>query len=236
VVDKTTSLLAAEAVTAGLLLRERTHRGQRIEVPMLDSALYFLWPESLSILTYPDVDIDSLPKRPTNLRLVKTSDGYVAYMAISQQQRMSLLDAIGRADLRTDPRFATVEALAHGPNFAAMNSCVDEAGLVMTTSDFIAALMDVGIPCGPVLDIAAVPHDEHVVAEGLVHEWSQADTGRVRSPIVPIRFEGERVPPRVGSPVLGADGPAILSEVGWSVHRIEQLQATGAMVVGKRRQ
>ena len=76
VVDKASGLTAAQAITAALFERERTDRGQYLEVAMLKVGLAFLWPDAATNPSFVG-DVDKLPPQARTFRLTKTADGYV---------------------------------------------------------------------------------------------------------------------------------------------------------------
>ena len=84
--DKTTGLTAAQAITAGLLARERTGTGQHIKVAMLDAMIAYLWPEGLGGLTrVGDEELVKTGQRSKDL-IYETKDGYITTGAISNKE------------------------------------------------------------------------------------------------------------------------------------------------------
>ena len=103
VVDKSTGLTAAQAITAALFERERTQRGQYLEISMLQVGLAFLWPDAATNPSFVG-DADKLPPQSRTFRLSKTSDGYVALITVANDQFDGLLRAAGRDELIGDPQ------------------------------------------------------------------------------------------------------------------------------------
>ena len=103
VVDKVTGLTAAQAITAALFERDRTGRGQVIEIPMLYAALAFLWPDVSTNFTMRG-EFDRLPSQSRTFRLTTTADGHIAMITVTTPQWDGLL-AGGRARrARRQPR------------------------------------------------------------------------------------------------------------------------------------
>ena len=81
--DKSTALTAAQAVTGALLARERGRtRGQHLEIPMLDTLLYFLWPDNFMGETFTG-EVTPGPLLHDVYRLQQTADGNMVYFAVS---------------------------------------------------------------------------------------------------------------------------------------------------------
>lgn len=108
--DKTTALIAAQAITAALFSREKTGRGQKIELNMFDAGVAFLWPEGMQNHTFVDDPPQATPEVGDFYRLWRTADGHVALASPKQEEFTALARAIGRPELATDPRFATMDA------------------------------------------------------------------------------------------------------------------------------
>ncbi len=108
--DKTTGLTTAQAITAGLLARERTGVGQHIKVAMLDAMIAYLWPEGLGGLTrVGEEDKVKTGQRSKDL-IYQTQDGYITTGAISDKEWRALCTAIERPEWIGDERFSTPAA------------------------------------------------------------------------------------------------------------------------------
>ncbi|HXR25918.1 MAG TPA: CoA transferase, partial [Candidatus Binataceae bacterium] len=92
--DKVTALTAAQAITAALLARERTGKGQHVRLAMLDAVVAFMWPESMASHTF--VDTNHVVTRPLNTRdlIFETTDGYITCGAISDSEWAGLCRAL----------------------------------------------------------------------------------------------------------------------------------------------
>ncbi len=229
-VDKVTAWTAAQAVLAALLVRAGTGTGQKIEVPMLDSALYFMWPDTMLEHSF----VGPMERGALNLdavQLTRTADGHVAQLAVSLPQRHAVLRAIGRPELCADPRFATARSIARAENLDAWRAEVEATARTMDSATLLKLLEAEGVPCGPVREPGDLLSDEHVREAGLVVEWEDREAGRVRTPRFGARFSATPIDPAVGSPVLGGDGPAILAEAGWDPSGIAALIDDSTVIV-----
>ena len=228
VVDKVTSLFAANSAMAAVIARGRTGVGQRIEVTMLDAAIYFAWPEGMADATFVG-DFRSGRMGIKFQEITSVRDGEVVFMAISFKQRQALLEAVGRGDLLQDPRFATQEALTKLENLNTLHDIVREAAADIDKADFTKRLIDAGVPCGPILGTEEVIADPHVRETGIFTEWDDPQIGTIRSPRPPAKFAGAPSEPVAGLRPLGSDGRALLKEAGWSDEQVDQLIGSGGM-------
>ncbi|HVM65100.1 MAG TPA: CoA transferase, partial [Acidimicrobiales bacterium] len=106
VVDKVTGYTVAQAVTAALFARASTGRGTHVEVPMLDAALSFTWPDGMMNQTCLD-PVHVVPPIANTFRTTKTADGYIVLIAVTDEQWQGLFRASGMTHLLDDPDFAT---------------------------------------------------------------------------------------------------------------------------------
>ena len=104
VCDKITSLTAAEAVVAALFQAERSGRGQRVELSMLDANLFFLWPDVMTNYTFLQEGIEAVPRLDHSMFLRKTKDGWIAMGQVPGGWD-AFADMLGIEELK-DPKYA----------------------------------------------------------------------------------------------------------------------------------
>jgi crotonobetainyl-CoA:carnitine CoA-transferase CaiB-like acyl-CoA transferase len=208
VVDKVTGLTTAQAVTAALFERERTRRGQYLEIPMLHAALQFLWPDAATNASFVG-EVDKLPPQSRTFRLTKTADGYVALIAISNDQFDGLLRATGKDDLIGDPKLSSPgQRGRHGAQV------MREVGAFLrekTTAEVIELLGANGVPCGPVTDLDDVADSIDDVSPGFMVRETHPQLGAMVHPGPAVRFD-EPVAIRP-SPALGEHTEEVLGEL-----------------------
>ncbi|EMD83055.1 CaiB/BaiF CoA transferase family protein [Pacificimonas flava] len=185
VVDKVTALTAAQAVTAALYERERSGRGQHIELAMLDAALAFHWPDGLWHETFPGVGADYPPYARLN-RPVPAKDGAVILGAMQYKEAQALARAVGMPQLMEEERFSTLEKWrANGGDFwRALKAKVAETPVADLREGFIREEA-IGAVINPA---AAVPNDPQVRHRELVQTIDQPGCGPMRAPRHPARF------------------------------------------------
>ena len=189
-VDFLSGILLYAAVTTALFERERTGRGRLVEVAMQEAA-YATLTSHLEAYWHSG----TVPPRTGNrsharspLNVYPTNDGYVAINVAVEEHWHQLLAAMGRTDLRDDPRFKTnADRVAH----------LDETDAPVGAWTRTLGKMEVftiakryRIPCAPVRDVAEVMHDPHMHERGML-EWIEHDEiGRIVVPTTPLRIHG----------------------------------------------
>ncbi|MCE2391436.1 MAG: CoA transferase, partial [Proteobacteria bacterium] len=116
VCDKTTALVAAQAITAALLARAGGRGGQHVRLNMFDASVAFFWVDGMARQTFVgeddgagDGDPESRPRRP-GMSLRRAADGYMTISTVPQDQFEGVCRAMGRPELIDDPRFADAGA------------------------------------------------------------------------------------------------------------------------------
>jgi len=224
VVDTMGALMAGQGIVTALLHRERTGRGQRVDVSLLNGAL-LAHAARLSIFLATGeepgrwgsghpymVPFQALPAR----------DGYV-YVAVWRDRLWRpFCEAIGQPALVDDPRFATREArLERRTELTALLESVFRAGTVV---EWMARLEARDVLCVPVNGYADLPADPAVQASGMLIEQDHPRAGRIRTLAPPIRFSETPGSIRTPSPALGEHTDVVLGAAGVTVAELAHLK------------
>jgi crotonobetainyl-CoA:carnitine CoA-transferase CaiB-like acyl-CoA transferase len=225
--DKTTAVTAAQAITAALLARERTGKGQHVRLSMLDTMVAYLWPEGMSALSWVGKETD--PARgQMGLDLVfETKDGHITAGAVTNAEWVGLCHALGREDLLDDERFKTPEARVR--NVADRRRITGEEIRKWTSAEILERLKSADVPCAPILDRRAVLDNEQVVENGIIEIHDHPVLGKVRQPRPAARFDETPAKVKALAPFLGADNAAVLRDLGYSDADVERLRSDGVL-------
>lgn len=229
IADHITGFITAQAITAALLARARSGRGQAIEVPMLENMASFVLTEHMGQRTFTDDGVMGDPRIMDPLgRPIATADGWICVSANTDAQARGFFTAIGRPELADDPRFATVAArLAHVRDYFSLRA---EALREQPTAHWLHALAGNDVPALQVNMIEDVMDDAHIAAVGLVERVEHPTEGKIRALRAPTRFS-DGMPKLAEIGRLGADGPAVLADCGFTEAEIANLRASGALRV-----
>jgi crotonobetainyl-CoA:carnitine CoA-transferase CaiB-like acyl-CoA transferase len=221
--------MAAFALTAALLRRERTGQGQHVDVSMLDTAFLLMGPVISSLLNG-----GHAPRPHANEHALAAASCYpaadgqlVMLGACTQLQFETLCRLIERTDLLEDPRFADVRR--QDPHRAALAEIL---AAEMSRRPAVAweELLAEHVPCARVRTLAEALDDSQGLARGVVGDapWPSA-SGRVAIPLAAYRADADgptldRAPPR-----LGEDTDSVLRDAGLSPAEIAGLREAGAL-------
>ncbi len=221
------------ALMTGLLERERTGVGRLVEVAMVE-AVYSCLATGLDQYFRAGRKI---PGRTGNAfanynrapyNVYPAADGYIAIILVTEQQWQNLLRAMGREDLKDDPKFINNDARVK--HFDETESIVKAWTTAHTREEIFAATSRFKVPCAPVRDIEEVMNDPHMHGRGMLEVVDHYDYGPVVLPNSPLRFHGaDKVPTRV-NPHVGEHNAAVYGEMlGLSADDLERLKAAGAI-------
>jgi crotonobetainyl-CoA:carnitine CoA-transferase CaiB-like acyl-CoA transferase len=199
------------SVLAALVGRELHGTGDHADVAMLDSLV--------SLLSYDAVDYlnagRKLTRRGTShahivpWQAFSTSDGYVVLAARDEKFWRNLCDAIGRADLKDDPRTRDNASRVANRDFVVQT--LEAVFPTRTKVEWLKILDEHDIPNAPVNDIEAVFADEQVNAREMVRSYAHPTLGEVKYPPSPMKF-GSWDFPNESAPMLGQHTVEVLRE------------------------
>jgi crotonobetainyl-CoA:carnitine CoA-transferase CaiB-like acyl-CoA transferase len=222
--DKVTALTAAQAITAALLARERTGKGQHVRLAMLDAVVAFMWPESMASHTF--VDTNHVVTRPLNTRdlIFETTDGYITCGAISDSEWAGLCRALEHPEWLDDERFKTPAGRVKYAD--ARLELAAEVLKHRTSAEWIARLDAEQVPCAPILSREELLTDPQIAANGLIVESTHPHAGAMRQPRPAARFGVTPSELRTFAPLLGEHTDTVLAELGLSPTAIEELHTS----------
>ena len=235
--DTGTGLHACIGVLAALYQRQATGRGQKVEVAMQDAMVNYCRIAYAAQLLHnkPCPRMGNQVVLGTNAPsdVFKCQPGgpndyvYIYTSRANNVQWERLLDVIGRADLKTDPRMATPQLRV---------KCVDEINVHIqawvgkhTKHEAMRILGEAGVPCGAVLDTEELMNDRSMREREIFVEIDHPVRGKVVIPGWPVKMTASRVPV-ASSPLLGADNAAVYSDwLGLTDGDVETLKKDGVI-------
>jgi crotonobetainyl-CoA:carnitine CoA-transferase CaiB-like acyl-CoA transferase len=226
-VDRIVGLTAVGAICASLVHRDRTGRGQRLDIPMFETMTSFVMGDHMGGLTYePPLDKGGYARHLSrDRRPYRTSDGYICVIVYNDKQWQSFFDATGREDLRTNPKFATFAGRA--VNIDAVYAELARIFETRTTADWLALMTKADIPVMPMHDLESILDDPHLVATGYFPIVEHPTEGPIRSMKVSAAWSETPAETVRLAPRLNEHGEEILREAGFSRDEIANLVRDG---------
>jgi formyl-CoA transferase len=230
ITDVLTGVYTSGAITAALLWRERSGRGQYI-----DSSLF-------------DVQISALANIASNYlvagkeaqrwgtehesivpyQVFHTRDRPIAIAVANRKLWISFCRVIGKEEWIDDPRFESNPKRVE--NRDVILPLIAEVMAGKTCDEWVDLLVGAYIPCGPVNDMRGLFSDPQVAHRGMAVEIGHPTIGTLRLTGLPIRFSETAGTIRLPPPLLGEHTEELLADVlGYSREKIEDLRRQGAI-------
>ena len=211
--DKCAGLTATWAISMALYERERSGRGQAIEVPMFETMVAFNMLEHLAGETFRPATSGMGYERvlTPHRKPYRTRDGYLGLLPYTTPQWQRFFELAGAPHYMDDPRFATPPQRSE--NVDALYGVLAELVAQRTTAEWQALLAGADIPMSPVLTPQEVLRDEHLQAIGFFEEGEHPTEGPVRSVGLPVTFSRTPGAIRRLAPTLGEHAREIRDEL-----------------------
>ncbi len=152
--DKLTAYNAAQAITAALLSRERTGKGQHIRLSMLDAIVAFLWASDMGSQTFVGDDIPQQEAASFIDLIYETATGPISAAVQTNREWIALTRALDKPEWLEDPRFKTPALRQRHINERLIMT--QEALLTRPAEEWLGRLTREGVPCAPVLTRTAM--------------------------------------------------------------------------------
>ena len=224
VVDTLTSLYAFQAISSALYARLAGGGGRRLDVSLMQASAAFLGLKAIEASLEGD--------RPKALNspagVYRTRDGWVSVTLSKEAHYDALCRALGRPDLREDPRYANFETRAD--HQAELMQAIAAELLRDDAASWIARIEQAGALASPVNTMRQWLADPHVQAVDAAVWTDLEGVGRIAVPRIPGVEPPAPSEPRAHFPGIGTDGSAVLREFGFEDTEIERLRAEAVLI------
>lgn len=234
VCDKICSQVAAHATLAALFSREKTGKGQLVEVPMFESMVGFNLVEHNSGRAFEPplggagYERSMVPYR----RPYATLDGYVCALPYNTKQWHSFFKIMGRAEMLDDPR--VTDPKTRSEKIGELYEMVADCVRTWKTADVLAALAEGDIPHGEATALDDLSEDAHMKAVGFFRTVEHPTEGRIRLTAPPMKFSETPAEIRTLPALLGEHSIEVMREAGYSEADIADMLDRGVIVDGRQ--
>lgn len=228
--DIFTGLYACNAILAALYQRQQTGEGAHLDLALLDVQVGVLANQGLNYLTSGEV-----PQRLGNAhpnivpyQAFATADSHIILAVGNDGQFQRFCQLAAAPELASDSRFVTNQLRV--ANRQELIPLINKLMLQKTTQQWLAGLEEVGVPCGPINNLAEVFANEQVKHRKLAFELPHPQAGKVSLISNPVRFNGQALNASSPPPLLGQHTlETLIEKLQLSKEQLEVLAKEGVI-------
>ena len=225
IADITAGLFACNAILAALFEHQKSGRGQRIDISLLDSQLAWLANVGSNYLISGEEPLRYGNAHPNIVpyQTFKASDGYFALGIGNDGQWKQFCEKAGKEGWTEDDRFITNANRVE--NRKTLIPLLDELFISHEITHWLSLCESVGVPCGPINNIGQLFDDPQVRAREMVIKIDHPSAGEIKLVASPLKIPTAPVNVRLPPPLLGEHTETILHELlGYEKNRLDELR------------
>ena len=227
-VDMSTALNAAFAITAALLRRTNTGEGQRVDVSMLDTAMFMQSPQMTGYLVSgkaPELNGNASPTKQPTSNVFASSNGYVQVIAMKETQVQALFTELGMPERYAEFNEPTVRLARRDE----VHGLIAPMIAAQTTEYWLEALDAIGVPVSAIQDFPTIAEEPQLAHREVFVEQAHHLHPNQSVKVVRAAHVAEPGNPSIQgpTPTLGAHTDDILGELGYSVDQIKAMRDEG---------
>ena len=229
IADLSAGHFLAQGILLALLERERSGEGQWVHTSLLEAQIAMMDFQAARWLIEGDLPGQAGNDHPTSIPtgVFPTADGHMNIAASGQPIFTRLCNTIGLPELLERPEYVDVET--RSKNRVALNAELAEITKTKTTDEWIEALNEAGVPCGPIYRVDEMAADVQVQQLGIARPVAHPKLGEIRVVGQAMQLERTPQPPemRSAAPELGEHNDEVLSALGYDAAKIAALRERG---------
>jgi len=228
ITDRITGLATVNAVTSALFCRERTGKGQAVEVPMFETLAHMVLGDHMGGRTFePPLSPARYERMLAPHRVpYATRDGNLCVLVYNDKHWRSFFKLIGREEMfASDPRFSSQEARSR--NIGEVYAFVAENMLTRTSAQWLRSLKEADIPVAPLNSVDDIIDDPHLGESGFFVMTEHPTEGRLRMMAAPGAWSRTQPGALRPAPRPGEHSVEILREAGYADTEIAAMIASG---------
>ncbi|MCH8308468.1 MAG: CoA transferase [Proteobacteria bacterium] len=230
IADIMAGMYATTAILAALVARQKSGRGQHIDIPLFDSQVAWLANQNMNYLLTgtPPGRRGTAHPNIVPYQAFQTADGTLMLAVGNDRQFANFCASLGCPEIADDPRYSVNSARIE--NRDELIQIIAERLRGKTTAYWLDQFASLHIPAGPINNLAQVFSDPVVAERRIVRKLNHSLAGEVPTVANPVQFSDTPVEYKLAAPVLGQHTAEVLkNDLGYSDAEIAQLYDSGAI-------
>ena len=229
--DKVTGLTSAQAISAALYQKANGEGGQYLPVSMMESALYYNWPDLMMNHTFEEGGIN-LGELADLFEVYETKDGGVVLIIIANDEVFTKFCEVFSLSLHQDEKYNNL--VSRIVNKEELTKEINKITRNLSSKELEDKMDNEGISASICNDLNEVHLDPQVIEQGSIVEIDHPELGKMRMPKPPANLKGQKEFPRTLAPILGFDNRQILEELKIEndiIDRMEERENQNRMLI-----
>jgi crotonobetainyl-CoA:carnitine CoA-transferase CaiB-like acyl-CoA transferase len=229
IADLTAGMYLAQGILLALFEREHTGVGQWVHTSLLEAQIAMLDFQAARWTIAHEVAPQAGNDHPTSIPtgVFPTSDGHINIAASGQIMFQRLCQTLNAPELLANPDYG--DPRSRSRDRTSLNAALSELTKTRTSDEWVEALNEAGVPCGPIYTIDRTMQDPQVKHLGIAKPVEHPNLGRIEviGQAINMSANGGRPDVRMPTPAQGEHTDAILAAAGYNSDEIEKLRSAG---------
>ena len=219
--DKVTGLTSAQAISAALYQKAIGEGGQYLPISMMESALYYNWPDLMMNYTFDEGGVN-IGELADLFEVYETNDGGVVLIIIANDEVFTKFCTVFDLSLHLDKKYNNL--VSRIINKEELTIEINKVTRLLSSKDLEDKMDREGISASICNELNEVYKDPQVVEQGSITEIDHPELGIMRMPKPPANLKGQSSFPRSLAPILGYDNREVLSSINIDDDTIQRME------------
>ena len=219
--DKVTGLTSAQAISAALYQKANGEGGQYLPISMMESALYYNWPDLMMNYTFEEGGLN-IGELADLFEVYKTLDGGVVLIIIANDEIFTKFCTTFDVNLHLEEKYSNlVSRIVHREE---LTKEINKITSKLKSKELEKIMDEEGISASICNDLSEVHLDPQVVEQNSIVEIDHPELGIMRMPKPPANLKGQGIFPRSLAPILGSDNREVLRSINVDDDTIKRME------------
>ena len=219
--DKVTGLTSAQAISAALYQKAIGEGGQYLPISMMESALYYNWPDLMMNYTFDEGGVN-IGELADLFEVYETNDGGVVLIIIANDEVFTKFCTVFDLSLHLDEKYNNL--VSRIINKEELTVEINKVTRSLSSKELEDKMDREGISASICNELNEVYKDPQVVEQGSITEIDHPELGIMRMPKPPANLKGQDSFPRSLAPILGYDNREVLSSINIDDDTIQRME------------